>query len=39
MLGSALSFTWALSCLLVSALSDATGKRKAILVPAIVIFR
>jgi MFS family permease len=38
MLGSALSLTWALSCLLVSALSDATGKRKAILVPAIVIF-
>jgi MFS family permease len=38
MLGSALSFTWALSCLLVSALSDATGKRKAILVPAILIF-
>ena len=38
MLGSALSFTWALSCLLVSALSDATGKRKAILVTAIVIF-
>jgi len=38
MLGSALSFTWALSGLLVSALSDATGKRKAILVVAIVIF-
>jgi len=38
MLGSALSFTWALSGLLVSALSDATGKRKAILVTAIVIF-
>jgi len=38
MLGSALSFTWALSGLLVSALSDATGKRKAILITAIVIF-
>jgi MFS family permease len=38
MLGSALSFTWALSGLLVSALSDATGKRKAILVASILIF-
>ena len=38
MLGSALSFTWALSGLLISALSDATGKRKLILVTAIVIF-
>ena len=38
MLGSALSFTWALSGLLVSALSDATGKRKAVLVTAIVFF-
>ena len=38
MLGSALSFTWALSGLLISALSDATGKRKVILVTAIVIF-
>jgi ACS family hexuronate transporter-like MFS transporter len=38
MLGSALSFTWALSGLLVSALADATGKRKAILIVAIVIF-
>jgi len=38
MLGSALSFTWAISGLLVSALSDATGKRKAVLVTAIVFF-
>jgi MFS family permease len=38
MLGSALSFTWALSGLLVSALSDATGKRKAVLVTAILVF-
>jgi MFS transporter, ACS family, hexuronate transporter len=38
MLGSALSFTWALSGLLISALSDATGKRKLILVTAIIIF-
>ena len=38
MLGSALSLTWALSCLLIGALSDATGKRKSILVAAIVVF-
>ena len=38
MLGSALSFTWALSGLLISALSDATGKRKLILVTAILVF-
>ncbi|ROO27627.1 MFS transporter [Salinisphaera orenii MK-B5] len=38
LLSSALSLTWAISGYLIGAISDATGKRKAILVPAFVLF-
>ena len=38
MLASALSLTWALSAFGVSAFSDATGRRKSVLVACVVVF-
>ena len=38
LLGSALSFTWAISALLVGMISDRTGKRKPILIACVVGF-
>jgi MFS family permease len=38
MLASALSLTWALSAFFISAFSDATGRRKSVLIACIVVF-
>lgn len=38
MLASALSFTWAISGLLVGLLADRTGKRKPLLIAAVIVF-